>query len=83
MKPVLANYAVSISELRKNPSQLIEDAKGHTIVILNHNMPTAYLVSPDLYAQFLELLDDQKLTALIKKRLESGKKPIEIDIDDL
>ena len=83
MRPVLANYAVSISELRKNPSQLIEDAKGNTIVILNHNMPTAYLVSPDLYAQFLELLEDQKLTELVKNRLKSGKKPIEVNIDDL
>ncbi len=83
MNHVLANYAVSISEFRKNPSQLIEDAKGHTIVILNHNMPTAYLVPPEVYAQFLELLDDQQLVALAKKRLKSSKNPIAVDINDL
>ena len=83
MNPVLAPYSVSISELRKNPSQLIENAQGHAVVILNHNMPTAYLVSPEQYAQFLTLLEDQELTRLVKKRLKSGDKPIEVDINDL
>jgi antitoxin StbD len=83
MHPIRANYAVSISELRKNPSQLIENSKGQTIVILNHNMPTAYLVSPSLYEELLELMDDLALVKLAKERLDLGETPIKVNIDDL
>ncbi len=83
MNPILANYAVSISDLRKNPSQLIDDSEGETIAILNHNMPTAYLVAPEFYARLIELLDDQELIALTKKRLKSGETPIKVKLDDL
>ncbi len=44
MHPILSNYTVSISELKKSPSQLIKDAGGEAVAILNHNVASAYLV---------------------------------------
>jgi antitoxin StbD len=44
MKALLANCSVSISELKKNPSAIIDQAEGEPIAILNHNRPTAYLI---------------------------------------
>ncbi|MBU1696507.1 MAG: antitoxin, partial [Proteobacteria bacterium] len=37
MESVLADYSASISELKKNPSALIEQSDGEPIAILNHN----------------------------------------------
>jgi len=49
MESVLARCSVSISELKKNPSALIEQAGGEPIAILNHNKPTAYLIPAETY----------------------------------
>ncbi|PIE91518.1 MAG: antitoxin, partial [Acidobacteria bacterium] len=37
MEFVLAKCSASISELKKNPSSLIEQSEGEPIAILNHN----------------------------------------------
>lgn len=44
MDALQARLSVSITELKKNPSAVIESAHGQPIAILNHNRPTAYLV---------------------------------------
>ncbi len=38
-----ADYAVSITELKKNPQALIDNAHGEAIALLNRNKPTAYI----------------------------------------
>lgn len=83
MNPLHANFAISISELKRNPSELIRKAHGETIVILNRNTPTAYLVSPEKYQALMETIEDIELTAIAKKRLIEKNQPIEIDLDDL
>ena len=49
MQPILANYTASITELKKSPTQLLNDAGDEVIAILNHNIPSAYLVPSKLY----------------------------------
>ncbi len=44
MDVLQARLSVSITELKKNPSAIIDNAHGQPIAILNHNRPTAYLV---------------------------------------
>ncbi|MBN1683928.1 MAG: type II toxin-antitoxin system Phd/YefM family antitoxin [Gammaproteobacteria bacterium] len=83
MFQILANYSTSITELKKNPTSLIERASGETIAILNRNKPSAYLVSPQFYAKLLELLDEQILESTLRKRLKEEDKAIEVSIDDL
>ena len=41
---IYANYTVSISQLKRNPQALIDDAHGDIIALLNRNRPTAYIV---------------------------------------
>lgn len=41
--------SVSISELKKNPTAIINKAKEQAVIIVSHNQPTAYLVSLDEY----------------------------------
>lgn len=41
---LLAGSGVSISDLKKNPTAVIEAAGGFPVAVLNRNTPAAYLV---------------------------------------
>ena len=83
MNTLLSTFSASVSELKKNPSRLIEQSDGEPIVILNHNKPTAYLVPAKQYEQMMEQLDDLILAQTIKER--EGEKPRakEVSLDEL
>jgi antitoxin StbD len=83
MKTVLANCSASISELKKNPSALIEESEGEPIAILNHNRPTAYLVPAATYEAIMERLEDYQLGLLVNKRQNEKIEAVEVDIDEL
>lgn len=83
MKSVLANCSASISELKKNPSALIDQADGEPIAILNHNKPTAYLIPAETYEEILESIEDYQLGIIIKERQNEKISAVEVDIDEL
>lgn len=83
MRQVLADYSVSISELKKNPTSLLNEADGSAIAILNHNKPTAYLVPAETYEWLMEVLDDYELGKVIDSRRGDLSKAIDVNIDDL
>ena len=83
MESVLANCSASISELKKNPSALIDASNGEPIAILNHNKPTAYLIPADTYHQILDRLEDYELGLIVKEREHEKDQAIDVDIDDL
>jgi len=83
MKAVLANCSASISELKKNPSALIDQADGEPIAILNHNRPTAYLVPAETYEQLMEKLEDYQLGMIVRERQNEKISAIEVDVDEL
>ena len=76
---VEADYAVSVSELKKSPSAVIEDAKGGAVAILNHNRVMAYMVPADTYEAMLERLDDMTLIEIIKARADEVGVPVTLD----
>lgn len=49
MQSVLAEVAVSVSELKKNPSGVMAGAGGLPVAVLNHNRVMGYMVPADLY----------------------------------
>ena len=83
MKAVLASCSASISELKKNPSALIDRAEGEPIAILNHNKPTAYLVPAETYEQLMEKLDDYHLGLVVKERQGEKDAAVEVNVDEL
>ncbi len=83
MKPILADLSASISELKKNPSALLQQAEGSPIAILNHNKPTAYLVPAETYEAMIELIEDYELGEIVKQRSKERSKAIEVSINDL
>ncbi|WP_294959147.1 type II toxin-antitoxin system Phd/YefM family antitoxin [Sulfurovum sp.] len=84
MTQILANYTASISELKKSPSSVIEDAGGEAVAILNHNKPSAYLVPSALYEKMMDIIDDYDLAKEVRERLDYDEDDlIEVSIDDL
>ncbi|HDL01580.1 MAG TPA: type II toxin-antitoxin system prevent-host-death family antitoxin [candidate division Zixibacteria bacterium] len=83
MKTVLANRSASISELKRNPSALIEKSEGEPIAILNHNTPTAYLVPAEAYEELIKRLEDYQLGLIVRSRESEKIEALEVDIDEL
>lgn len=83
MQSILSNYSVSISELKKSPSQILKEAGNEAVAILNHNVPSAYLVPSELYEKMMDVMDDYYLSKLVEERLNDNEEPVQVNIDDL
>ena len=83
MRQVLADCSASISELKKNPTALLNEADGAAIAILNHNKPAAYLVPAETYEWLMDLLDDYELSKIIESRRDNLSEAVEVSLDDL
>jgi antitoxin StbD len=81
MQRVEAEVAVSVSELKRNPTAIVEDAEGQPVAILNHNRVMAYMVPAETYEAIIEALDDQALAAVIRER--RGETGVPVSLDDL
>lgn len=83
MRQVLADCSASISELKKNPTALLNEADGSAIAILNHNKPAAYLVPAETYEFLMDMLDDYELGSLVEARRSDLSEAVEVSLDDL
>ncbi len=83
MESVLASCSASITELKKNPSALIEQSDGEPIAILNHNRPTAYLVPAETYEALLEKLEDYQLGIIVKERQHEKISAVAVSLNEL
>ncbi|WPP46340.1 type II toxin-antitoxin system prevent-host-death family antitoxin [Pseudomonas sp. AN-1] len=81
MQSVLADKAVSVSELKKNPSAVIGGADGGPVAVLNHNRVMGYLVPAELYEAMIERLEDLELAEIARAR--AGETPVPVSLDDL
>lgn len=83
MQAILSNYSASITELKKSPSLLLEQAGNEAIAILNHNVPSAYLVPSSVYENMMDIINDYYLSKEVEQRINDDAKPIKVEIDDL
>ena len=78
---IYARHTVSMTDLRRNPSEVIEVANLAPVAVLNHNKPAAYLISAAAYEEILEQLEDATLSKIVKAR--QGGRSVKVNIDDL
>ena len=83
MNTILSPYSASVSELKKNPSSILEESGGEPVAILNHNRPTAYLVSAAMYEEMLELLENADLLDIVQSRSDEKEDSIHVSLDEL
>jgi len=81
MQNILADVAVSVSELKKNPSGVLAGAAGMPVAVLNHNRVMGYMVPAALYESMMERLEDLELVEIAKAR--ASETPVPVDLDDL
>jgi len=83
MNTVLSLFSASVSELKKNPSGLLEKSEGEPVAILNHNRPTAYLIPADTYEEMLERLEDAELMEIVESRKKEKSRAKVVSLDEL
>lgn len=83
MKQVLSSCSASISELKKNPTALLNAAEGCPVAILNHNIPAAYLVPAETYEWLMDKLEDAELVQILLDRAHEKENAIEVSLDEL
>ncbi|MEA3030559.1 MAG: antitoxin StbD [Sphingomonadales bacterium] len=81
IESILACASVSISDLKKNPSAVIEAADGFPIAVLNRNTPSAYLVPAKAWEELMDRLEDIELAELVRAR--AHEKSIPVRLEDL
>lgn len=81
MQSVLADLAVSVSELKKNPTAVMSGAHGGAVAVLNHNRVMGYMVPADVFEAMMERLDDLELADLVRSRRHET--PVPVNLDDL
>jgi antitoxin StbD len=81
MDKIYARASVSISELKKNPSRIINEAEGSPVAILNHNKPSAYLIPAEAFETLMERFEDYNLAQLVKER--EHEPTVKVSLDDL
>lgn len=83
MDAIHADFAVSMSEFKKNPAHVLREAGDRPVAVLNHNRPAFYMVSPRLFEAMVEALADRDLVELARQRLERKASAVEVDIEQL
>jgi antitoxin StbD len=81
MEQILSDSSVSVSELKRNPSAVIDAAAGEPVAVLVHNRPSAYLVPAATYKQLLERLEDLELAELVRAR--ASERRVRVKLNDL
>jgi len=79
--PILADAGVSITDLKRNPSAVIEAAGGFPVAVLNRNTPAAYLVPAKAWEELMDRLEDLELAEIVRQR--QGEVGIPVNVDDL
>ena len=81
MHNVFADTCVSVTELKRNYTKILQQAAEQPVAVLNHNRPEAYLLPAALYERMLDMLDDAKDVSLVHERANGPF--IEVSLADL
>ena len=81
IRPILADNTTSISELKKNPMAVVNEADGFPVAVLNHNQPAFYCIPAEAYEALMDKLEDMELAQIVQDR--ECQEEIEVSIDDL
>ena len=83
MEPIFAPSSVGISELKANPSAVLESSEDMPVAILNRNKPVGYLMSAKAWEAICDQLEDMELRKIAEARLKNGQPSIRVQLDEL
>ncbi len=83
MEAILAPSSVGISELKSNPTAVLEASDNKPVAILNRNKPVGYMLTAAAWEKIHSILEDKELVKVAESRIADGKKPVKVNIDEL
>jgi antitoxin StbD len=90
MEKVHTNLTVSITEFKKNPNDVLEQAAGQPFVVLTNNKPSFYVLTPEVFEALGEEAIEEALweveaTPDLLDALEDVRNGnvVDVDINDL
>jgi antitoxin StbD len=83
MDSILSFHSIGISDLREAPARAFEQAGDKAVVVLNHNRPAGYIVSPALMTRIMDQLADRAVTEKARGRVASIDTARKITLDEL
>ena len=69
MDTIYSNKTVSVTELKRNFAEIIQQADDSPVAILNHNRPEAYLLPAAHYERLLAYLEDLEDAKVVQERI--------------
>jgi antitoxin StbD len=75
--------AVSITDFKRNPQRIVDEAGDAAVALLNRNRATAYIVPASTFARLMEELEDAELGCIIEARRVERDQAVEVKLDDL
>ncbi|GBU16338.1 Antitoxin YafN [Methylobacterium jeotgali] len=81
LQSVMADVAVSVSELKKSPTSVMNRAGGAPVAVLNHNRVMGYMVPPAVFEALMEAVDDAELARIVAARAD--EEPVLVSLDAL
>ena len=76
-----SRFVASVSELKKNPMEVVNNGFGEAVAILNRNNPAFYCVPADMYEKLMDLVEDRELLKLAKQ--VDTEESVKVSINDL
>lgn len=76
-----SRFVASVSELKKNPMEVVNNGFGEAVAILNRNNPAFYCVPADMYEKLMDLIEDRELLKLAEQ--VDTKETVKVSINDL
>jgi len=80
---IMAGMSASITDFKANPNAVMQQSDGEAIAVLKSNEPCFYAVPPELFETMSEAMEDLALLMQANERLNDGKEPVEVNLDDL
>ncbi len=81
LQTIETKLSTSITDLKKNPMAVIDEANGEPVAVLNRNKPAFYCLTPELFELFMEMMDDEMLMEEAVAR--RNEKRIKVTLDEL
>ena len=78
---VHSRFVASVSDLKKNPMEVVSNGFGEAVAILNRNNPAFYCVPADMYERLMDLVEDRELIKLAAQ--VDTDETVKVSINDL
>jgi len=76
-----SRFVASVSDLKKNPMEVVNNGFREAVAILNRDNPAFYWVLADMYERLMDLIEDKELHKLAEET--QTEDTVKLSLDDL